>query len=663
MSQSVMSLVEFDGLNPDPEHENPRVWVEELQVYRAFNPEMLQKEYRLQRGLNILWSDPGEGRAELYADGLSGHAAGKTTFCRLLRYLLGEPVPGRETFRQRLVGWEPNSVLIGKVWLNGVSWIVCRPLGMDHRDFAVQSEQIDSIFSAVLGTIEYSEFFEKLEAVGLNDLQGSTLPFGGAALNWRRLLPWLSRDQDCRFGKLSAWRDSVSESQTPETTLTDACYIIRRTVGLISEPEETLQAEHRKTVNKRKKLEQDLPLQKYRLKQDELRLSAWDDSLLSTGEGLFLSKLEAALKVKLDDEKYSDELSGLKQIANNAQLVEKTIQKELNFAQARHEELIELLETDKTKLASLKGETEKKNARQDMDANAPAKSSRCNVPLWIAEREGCSLAQGMIPDFESNKNVLQLDERFALFEEQVCKMKTDIAASSASLRLMNNNLEKAHLKYQNAWNACSKLKAQEDQAKGEMRHQLAEIESFKVAQRKADVDEANFELLKKAERTSKDELAAHRKKSNAHKMRVNDLFEDIVRAVLGQQVSASFAAHSDHIDLNIDYHGSRESSATDTVQIIAFDLAALLLSAENRGSHPGLLIHDSPREADMARDIYHRFFLYMEKMQALFPDCLPSYQYIVTTTEPPPEALQEKPWLIEKLDASTPKGRLLGVDL
>lgn len=41
----------------------------------------------------------------------------------------------------------------------------------------------------------------------------------------------------------------------------------------------------------------------------------------------------------------------------------------------------------------------------------------------------------------------------------------------------------------------------------------------------------------------------------------------------------------------------------------------------------------------------------------------PNYQYIVTTTEPPPTALQEEPWLRLVLDASTPEGRLLGVDL
>ena len=42
----------------------------------------------------------------------------------------------------------------------------------------------------------------------------------------------------------------------------------------------------------------------------------------------------------------------------------------------------------------------------------------------------------------------------------------------------------------------------------------------------------------------------------------------------------------------------------------------------------------------------------------------PAFQYIVTTTESPPETLSQKPWLLDPiLDASSEGGRLLGVDI
>jgi len=45
-------------------------------------------------------------------------------------------------------------------------------------------------------------------------------------------------------------------------------------------------------------------------------------------------------------------------------------------------------------------------------------------------------------------------------------------------------------------------------------------------------------------------------------------------------------------------------------------------------------------------------------------DAVTAFQYIVTTTEQPPSQCQQAPWLIDPvLDASTPEGRLFGMDL
>ena len=42
----------------------------------------------------------------------------------------------------------------------------------------------------------------------------------------------------------------------------------------------------------------------------------------------------------------------------------------------------------------------------------------------------------------------------------------------------------------------------------------------------------------------------------------------------------------------------------------------------------------------------------------------PAFQYIITTTEPPPSELETVPWLLDPvLDATTPAGRLLGIDV
>ena len=73
------------------------------------------------------------------------------------------------------------------------------------------------------------------------------------------------------------------------------------------------------------------------------------------------------------------------------------------------------------------------------------------------------------------------------------------------------------------------------------------------------------------------------------------------------------------------------------------------------------LVHDGPREADIAPDIYERLFLFARQLEQCF-DGDPAYQYVVTTTTQPTADFQRDPWLVTKL-AGVPTGeRLLRVD-
>lgn len=103
----------------------------------------------------------------------------------------------------------------------------------------------------------------------------------------------------------------------------------------------------------------------------------------------------------------------------------------------------------------------------------------------------------------------------------------------------------------------------------------------------------------------------------------------------------------------------------ETVKVLAFDLAALALGIDGYGHFPAFLIHDGPREADMDSLIYERLFLYARELEEKPGGGRePAFQYIVTTTAPPPKRLQAAPWLLEpRLDASAPEGRLFRMDL
>jgi hypothetical protein len=171
--------------------------------------------------------------------------------------------------------------------------------------------------------------------------------------------------------------------------------------------------------------------------------------------------------------------------------------------------------------------------------------------------------------------------------------------------------------------------------------------------------------LDKDIRRSQERQTALREQQKKAISSFSETFNRVVKAVLGTEVEASVLFHGRLLEPKMNHRGDLTSAAIDTLKILAFDLAALIGSVEGRGQHPRLLIHDGPREADMASDLYQKLFLLARELEICFGSGrTPNFQYIVTTTEPPPEELQSPPWLIDPiLDASTKGGRLLREDL
>ena len=66
------------------------------------------------------------------------------------------------------------------------------------------------------------------------------------------------------------------------------------------------------------------------------------------------------------------------------------------------------------------------------------------------------------------------------------------------------------------------------------------------------------------------------------------------------------------------------------------------LSPRQESALPGFFIHDCPREADMSTGLYENFLSLIDGLQKeQYPDGELPFQYIVTTTTPPPVELQD----------------------
>jgi hypothetical protein len=162
----------------------------------------------------------------------------------------------------------------------------------------------------------------------------------------------------------------------------------------------------------------------------------------------------------------------------------------------------------------------------------------------------------------------------------------------------------------------------------------------------------------------KGEVEIVRKAHEGAEKRLSDAFADAVRAAMGGKVEPVAALGERGFTLSVKRKGELSGAALETIKVLAFDLAGLVLSMEGVGHHPRFLIHDGPREADMARVIYERFFLYSQKLEQCFPDTdRANFQYIITTTTHPPKTMREgSKWLRLFLNTAKTEERLLKED-
>lgn len=659
--QQELNLLLKRRFSPTADRAQPVFWIEEIRVYRQYSKDTLQCEYKLRPGLNILWADPGHGKKALYQRGVRGHAAGKTTFCRLLRYMLGEPTYGTKAFQQALINWEPNAIVVGKLWIDSKPWIVCRPLGLDKQEFAFPGENIEDVFSPPADVKKYSEFADELGDLVTQDLTAKDLPFGHE-LTWRYVMPWLSRDQECRLAHLLEWRDPITESHRPEMTDSDACYIMRSIMGLISKDEEGAQRKHRDLLNQRKDFDLRVPLLKHQADESLKRVRTWasDTALEDT---LLFANIKHALKREAAAIAESPELVRAKERRVTAQLL---VEERLHVANTQEDDLDRqkaMLETDRVELQALRGNVHRHEARAQMDDEASSPLGRCNVPLRVAEARGCYIARGKLIHFESHKNVDSAKAEVEAYKAVVHDNEVAVTAMEKAMAQARTTLGSARREHEAASTSYEALRADANRKCGVLEQQLDEVQATEAIGRQAEDAATELDRVKKEVNTSQRKQEELRKRADKKRTRVNELFEDIIQAVLGDDVNASFTAHANTIDLRVECHGERTSAATDTVKILCFDIAAMLLSSEGFGHHPRFLIHDSPREADLENAIYQLFFIYMEELEKTFDAHAPNFQYVLTTTEPPPEHLRKQPWLIAKLDASRAESRLLGVNL
>jgi hypothetical protein len=626
----------------------------------AAGDEYIVRDVELRRGFNIVWAPPHEapeGNA-LFQNGVAGHTAGKSTFCRLVRYALGEGTFAPDGTRRRLRQKIPNAWVLGEVVIDDVGWVVARPLGIGPRSFCIRGTGIEEATDRTVRRLEYQEFLDAIGAVTTGRLAAARFPASDEPVRWEHLLPWLSRDQECRFADFLEWRHSSSDSEAPALTVEERQFVVRSVLGLISDAERLEQQVNARLVLDRKNATQREPLFLHQARTDHARASnALDKELPLPSTPLFgsqareeLERLRASLRQREQGLAEGDRRADLRKELERTISVETNARRDLEESEAR-------LAMEQAALAQLAG-----NNQSSLLAALPPPRDYCNVPMTLAREQGCPLAVSRPTDLGSKRS-----ERTAAQEREgqrrlVQTLEAAAANHHAALAAAEAATVVARRGFVSAATAFDEQRGRILEERARLTQIARLVQDAESAWRQASEHaDAIVRLTREIEEsyTRQEQLRSERREAITH---FSNTFDYLVRAILGEEVVGRVETAGRSLSLSVEEHGERDSAAIATVKLLAFDLAALSSSVEGHGIFPRFLIHDGPREADLAPDVYERLFLFAHQLERCFSSD-PSFQYILTTTTPPPQAFQVDPWLRLKLAGVPAEERLLRCDL
>ena len=652
-----LELLKRAGLEIQPEanRSEPRLWLRRLVIWSE--PGTVLREIPLRPGLNIIWApDPADRPGGSTEHAPPGHGSGKTLFCRLLRYCLGEDRFAPHEQREKIVAAFPNGLVGAEIVVNGTQWAVVRPIGTTRKHFAIRDTAVDAVNVDAVPT-GMDPFLEAVATTILTDDVAALVPGGDRLSAWLVALAWLARDQECRFDKPLDWRSADSDSASPARKLSAQQHLeaLRALVGALNPEETKLCAEVGEIETERNQADREATHRAREAERLRTRLVAElgqgaDD--LPPGrmaiEPLRNAAIHQLAKLsRVDSPDSHSDVEKLRSEADEAHIRVEDLKRRLAVVNARIPEIKKLV-------ARISAEFPAASARA-VAADQPV-CEICEVPIDRALAEGCSLSH-KLPDLDAAKlrlehmeqerteesNRLQdtLIERDGLVKE-LHPAQMDRKSVTKTLR----DTERMRDSRTDAWYKSRRLIDDVD-----LLDELL-VEQDQLLSRIVDLERTIQE--------KRDQTGSFR---NAHAVtfnRLSHIFDATLRELLGPNATGRVSLDGSGLRLSVELGGERSTVAIDSIKVIAFDLAAMCLSIEGRTHQPAFLVHDSPREADLGLSIFHRLFEVVREMEEVGEMSL--FQYIITTTTSPPSPLTEDPWLAAVLGGRT-TDRLLRRDL
>ncbi|OAI03718.1 hypothetical protein A1353_14315 [Methylomonas methanica] len=637
---------------------SPRLWIERLAIFSEAKVDQCIRSISFRRGLNVIWAhEPASGtHTGIHA---AGHGVGKTSLCLLIRYCLGDNAKLVIGLRDELAREFPYGGVGVVVHIEDQTYSIFRFFNAYKDGVVTVGSDIESLIGTSSGQ-SFKEFETQLATTMMSKVSPRNIPETDQTIEWRHVLSWITRDQGARFKSFFAWREE--EGTGLRRPRQDPPIVMRAVLGLMEHEESELMVRIHS-------LEKDLK----RSQQETERLQKEPQLIRLRIE----SELRAWLQVADDLPLRSDDIF--------KDSVEDKVNEAKQQAQAKLEEINSRYQALNQQLAEFRAELILKKRDYD-EADEVYQFAQAAI-----NRDENTLKQ-----FASHRETLQglcgpCQHGGVLFRD--CTHIQDEIKKLGAISLKDHRDQNLLGKSLDAW-LDSAMKALEskkvvDKTMESIRGQMASLEqqcnalSIKRDSAVLEVDRGS-RLLRELERWQKlfgsaetaesirQSMALSEKITNnigfagvklqlcqqertKRQRGLGDLMNGLVNNLFSDETVGNFVVRDEYRPFQLSVNGGE---AYYVLEVLLGDLACLLDCADPGSAFPGLLIHDCPREADMSPLLYEKLLSLVQHIEQKAYGTEAPFQYIVTTTSPPPSPLRDMPFLRETLDPSTDDGLL-----
>ena len=663
-----MDLYKALSLHPIDSKCEPEVWVRRLVIYEQITPDpVLVREVSLTKGLNIIWAEEPEN--DNASAEITGHSAGKTTFCRLLRYVLGEKTFGTKANMELIQKAFPGGYVGAELCVRQQWWVVIRPIGSGRNSYIRPTATIEELLADKTRPAYQDDYPQKigLDAL-LDNLETGAVVRTNEPIQWGHLLAWCTRDQEARFQNVYDWRSPRSESDWTNFRFSKAgpLFVMRTLLGLFLpdelKGEEKLSKLHQEKEGLEKRLEELKQEPQFRVNLYEKELRHRLQAALPDEQGvedlpLHWDKLLPDLD-RLTDKavgQLSDAIAKVESSRKDLQDEIDEIGGKISSLEVRQETIVSLFGLHSAAGQELDaGLKQRQKVRNLLDQHGNATCLLGNVLYsqceYVQERQRVL----KFTQLQDARAMEQAEAKGTEAQQALAAQKKQIADSLTQLRSERERLQSDR---DRLW---PDIRNRREEIR-DLKHARDQLATWTERRSRAgeykELDDCQKNLTEVTGKIDKLEVHLNRllAQHDGNRDLVASIFSGAVRAVLSSGTyDGRVSLANRELEFRITHGPAMSGEAVETLSVLLADVACLVYnSVSDKARLPGFLLHDSPREADLGLRIYHSFIRLVAALQSHFGSAEKCpFQYILTTTTPPPSELQHNDFVRLQLNAA-----------